>query len=171
MRRTSRPLTGILATTVLVCLTMMSTGCSGSSAAPIRPTPTTTAELCDALGPLAEVCTKTFTSVRIKGGEPEWASLPALRLTLSSTPKEQTPYTNIKTGVNITMTRVDVTPDQLKPLGKTVTSAAGPGNDAQATRERWVVDFTNSPMRWSLSPDRSRLTLAQGENGIVFPTG
>jgi len=172
MSRTSKTFTGILVKTAMVCLTAMIAGCVGSPAAPVEPTPTTTStESCDALGPLAEVCTKTFSSVRIKGSEPSWADLPALRLTLSSTPKEQTPYINITTGVNITMTRVDVTGDQLRPLGKTVISAVGSGNEAEAARERWVVDFTDNTMRWSLSPDRSQLTLTQGENEIVFSTG
>lgn len=169
MSRTPQPLTGLLVTLALACLLAVSAGCAGPRPLPAESTPTATSDgRCSALGQLADVCGKVFTSTQISGGESTWGDLPALRLTLATTPDDHTPYVSIKTGVNNTMTRVDVTPDQLKPVDKTVISAAGPGSDAQAARERWVVDFTSSTMRWELSRDRGQLTLTNNDEAITF---
>lgn len=173
MSRTPKPLSRLVVTVLLACLVAVSAGCAGPRPMPPEATPTATSDgRCFALGPLADVCGKVLTSTQTKGGDSNWGDLPALELTLSTTPDDQTPYVSIKTGVNNTMTRVDVTSDQLKPRETTAISAVGHTKDgeAEAARERWVIDFTSSAMRWELSKDRSQLTLTNNEDAITFAT-
>ncbi|MCC6495533.1 MAG: hypothetical protein IT193_04670 [Propionibacteriaceae bacterium] len=158
-------------TVALAFVLAVSAGCAGPRPLPAESTPTATSDgRCPALGPLADVCGTVFSSTQIKGGESNWGDLPALRLTLSATPDDQTPYVSIKTGVNITMTRVDVTTDQLKPRETTAISAVGhaEGGEAEGARENWVTDFTSSNMQWELSKDRGQLTLASNDHAITF---
>lgn len=92
MSRTPKPLTGLLVMMVLVCPMAVSAGCAGPRPMPAESTPTATSDpRCPALGPLADVCGKVFTSTQIKGGRSNWGDLPALQLTLSTTPDDQTP--------------------------------------------------------------------------------
>lgn len=169
MSRARRRLVSVL----LTCLVAVSAGCSGPRPAPPHSTPTAISDgRCPALGPLAELCGKVLTSTQIKGGDSNWGDLPALQLTLSTAPGDQTPYVSIKTGVNTTMTQVDVTSDQLKPREKTAISTVGHTKDgrAEAARELWVIDFTSSTMHWELSKDRRELTLTHNQDAITFAT-
>lgn len=163
----------LLSAMALMCVATISTGCASQPPVPPQSTPSATNDQrCDQLGTLAPACGKTFIATRVAGGDTSWTDLPALQLTLSATPDDQTPYLAVKTGANTTMTRVLITADQLVPTEKTQISTVGHAKDAEAEaeREQWVLNFTDAPMRWALSPDRSQLTLTQGGQQIVAAT-